>query len=189
MPFSFIQIKELSSLEWLPFEVLEAVVEGGVHFVGVLGEEGEDGGAVFDFEGVDFLFDFDAAGDFVVEAFPDEGCGDLGLESIFLGVGVVKYFFVEFFVAGVDVDFVPDEVVTDYGIDTDAVGDPEGFTDPVVAYRGVAGVEAVVVFAVLDELLPKLFTELMTGLFILGTGFWHRCSSGVYGNLSIVKGF
>ena len=47
-------------------EILQAVVEGGVHFVGILGEEGEDGSAVFDFEGVDFLFDFDAAGNLVV---------------------------------------------------------------------------------------------------------------------------
>lgn len=172
------------------FEVFEAIVEGGVHFVGILGEKGEDGGAVFDFEWVDFLFDFDAAGDFVVEAFPDEGCGDLGLEGVFLGVGVVEYLFVEFFVAGVDIDFVADEVVSDDCVYADSVGDPEGFANPVVAYRGVAGIETIMVLAVLDEFGPELFSALVAGLSVIRTSIGHLGDCGsIFLNFGIVKGF
>ena len=39
-------------------EILQAVVEGGVHFVRVLGEEGEDRGTVFNLKRVDFSSTF-----------------------------------------------------------------------------------------------------------------------------------
>lgn len=172
------------------FEVLETVVECGVHFVGILGEEGEDGGAVFDFEGVDFLFDFDAAGNLVVEAFPDDRSGNLLLEIVLTGVCVVEYFLIEFFVAGVDVDLMADKVVTNYCIYIDTVRDPKGFANPVVAYRGIAGVEAVMVLAVLDEFSPKLFAALVTGLSVIRASIGHLRNSGsILLNFGIVKGF
>lgn len=172
------------------FEVFEAVVKGGVHFVGILGEEGEDGSAVFDFEGVDFLFDFDAAGNLVVKAFPDDRSGNLLLEVVLMGVCVVEYFLIEFFVARVDIDFMADKVVTNYCINIYAVGDSKGFTNPVVAYRGVAGIETIMVLAVLDEFGPELFSALVAGLSVIRTSIGHLGDCGsIFLNYGIVEGF
>lgn len=165
-------------------------MEGGVHFVGVLGEEGEDRGTVLNLEGMNLFFDFDAAGHFVIKAFPDDGGGYLLLEFVLSCVGVVEDFLIEFFVAGVDVDFVADEVVTDDCVDANAVGDAEGFANPVVAYRGVAGVEAVVVFAVLDEFCPELLAALVAGLSVVGSGLGHLfLCRDIFLDFGVVEGF
>ena len=165
-------------------------MEGGVHFVGGLGEEFEDGGAVVEFEDFDEGFDFDAAGHFIVKAFPDEGLGDLGLKFVLVGVGVVEDFLVVLFVAGVDVNLVAGEVVADDGVDADAVGYAEGFADPVVAYRGVAGVKAVVVFAVLDEFGPELLAALVAGLAVIRACIRDGCRcSSIFLYLGIIQSF
>ena len=115
-------------------------MESRVHFIGVFGEKGKDWSAVLNLEGMDFFFDFDAAGNFVIEPFPDDGGRNLLLEFILSCVGVVKYLLVQFAVAGVDVDLVPDEIIANDCIDVDTIGYAEGFANPIVAHRRVAGI-------------------------------------------------
>ena len=97
-------------------------MESRVHLISVLGEEGEYRGTILDFERADFFFNFNATGNFIVEAFPNQRRGDLLLKFVFVGIGVIKNLLVQITVPRVDVNFMANKIVADDSIYTDAVG-------------------------------------------------------------------